>query len=167
MYIYKKTAMEMGVDVMSVRGLTFKRYLEIAQPLKLNVAVITDNDGDLDALEAKYKDYIKDNKKDNIGIFYDDSILDADKLGVTLNSLDTEKRKFNFNSLEPHLLKCNSFEKMNTILGENKNDMGELLKYMNNNKAKVALSIFDNAGSVEYPEYIKNAVCFILGAPDD
>ena len=35
-----------GVHIIDIRGLSFKRYLEIASLTKSKVAVITDNDGD-------------------------------------------------------------------------------------------------------------------------
>ena len=54
---------EDDVHVIDVRGLSFKRYLEIAKLTGSKVAVITDNDKDYEKhCVAKYKDY-KDNKK--------------------------------------------------------------------------------------------------------
>ena len=57
------------IDVISV-GTSFLRFLELADALKLSVAVVTDNDGDVAGLEKKYADYIKENKKDKITICY-------------------------------------------------------------------------------------------------
>lgn len=42
--------LEKGVDVISVRGLAFKRFLEIAKLLGIKIDVVTDNDGDVAAL---------------------------------------------------------------------------------------------------------------------
>ena len=53
-----KLPLENGVDVISVRGLSFKRFLEIGKLLELDIRVVTDNDGKLDALKEKYKDYL-------------------------------------------------------------------------------------------------------------
>ena len=50
--------LERGVDVISVRSLAFKRFLEIAVLLDLTVCVVTDNDGDIEQLEKKYYDYL-------------------------------------------------------------------------------------------------------------
>ena len=42
-----------GIDIISV-GTAFLRFLEIADKLHKDTAVITDNDGDITALERKY-----------------------------------------------------------------------------------------------------------------
>ncbi len=46
-----------GIDVMTVGGVTFKRYLEIARALNKETAVVTDNDGNIEAVKKKYKEY--------------------------------------------------------------------------------------------------------------
>ena len=55
---HKKLPLEDGVDVISVGSLAFKRFLEIAALLNLNVRVVTDNDGDVTALKVKYSAYL-------------------------------------------------------------------------------------------------------------
>jgi putative ATP-dependent endonuclease of OLD family len=55
---YGKMPLEIGVDVISVSSLAFRRLLEIADLLSLEVDVVTYNDGDVAKLERKYKDYI-------------------------------------------------------------------------------------------------------------
>ena len=56
------------VHIIDVRGLNFKRYLEIAKHVGSKVAVITDNDADYQTnCIIKYADYLKD---DNIRVFY-------------------------------------------------------------------------------------------------
>lgn len=42
----KKLPIEDGIDTISVKGLSFKRFLEIAKLLKKEVSIVTDNDGD-------------------------------------------------------------------------------------------------------------------------
>ena len=44
---------EDGVDVISVNGLAFLRYLEIAEKLNIITAVVSDNDGNIDAVKEK------------------------------------------------------------------------------------------------------------------
>ena len=56
---------EDGIDVISV-GTSVLRFLELANKLEKNVAVITDNDGNIEALTKKYKDYLGENQKENI-----------------------------------------------------------------------------------------------------
>lgn len=45
-----------GIEVISV-GTSFLRFLELAQAMGKCVVAITDNDGDLEAVQKKYKDY--------------------------------------------------------------------------------------------------------------
>lgn len=53
-----KLPIEDGVDVISVQSLAFKRFLDIANLLNKNVAVITDNDGDFNGkYYSKYNEY--------------------------------------------------------------------------------------------------------------
>ena len=54
---YGKRPIDDGVDVLSVRALSFARYLDIARKLAKPVSVVTDNDGDAIATRARYKDY--------------------------------------------------------------------------------------------------------------
>ena len=68
------------IDVISV-GTSFLRFLELAEALNLTVAVVTDNDGNIDAIERKYTNYIKANKKDNIKIYYD-KVVDTGMLTI-------------------------------------------------------------------------------------
>ena len=86
------------MDVISV-GTSFLRFLELAVVLNLKVAVVTDNDGDILALQKKYEAYIRDNKKENIKICYDD-IVDTGTLTIG-------GKPYNYNTLEPKILKAN------------------------------------------------------------
>src|SRR5699024_8166228 len=63
--IYKKQnsneMYEDNITLISCNGLTFKRYLEIAQLLKKKVVVITDNDEDYKKnVEENYKEFRSD-----------------------------------------------------------------------------------------------------------
>jgi hypothetical protein len=49
---------EKGIDVISV-GTSFLRFLEVAEKLEKNAIVVTDNDGDVNALKLKYKKYLE------------------------------------------------------------------------------------------------------------
>ena len=68
---HDKLPLENGVDVISVYSLAFKRFLEIAEILKLDVCVVTDNDGDVGALKSKYDSYMS-NEQSTIRFCYDD-----------------------------------------------------------------------------------------------
>lgn len=142
-----KLPIEDGIDVISV-GVSFLRFLEIADRLNKQVAVITDNDGNIKALENKYKHYIKDNKKPNIGIFFDDDV----------HPYSGNIEKYNNNTLEPCLLRSNKLEQMNLILEKKFSSEDDLLKYMYNKKTECAIKLFDYNGKIIYPNYIERAV---------
>ena len=135
---YGVMPLENGVDVISVQSLAFKRFLEIGKLLKLNVQVVTDNDGNVQVkIKDKYKDYL-DEKIENIKICYDEDE--------------------NFPTLEPQLLKSNSLALFNKIFNTDYASDEELLAYMENNKTKCALMIFDSQDKIEFPQYIEDAI---------
>ena len=72
-----KLPIEDQIDVITV-GISFLRFLEIADALHLSVVVVTDNDGSIDALERKYSNYLWANKKEYIKICYDKTIDSGD-----------------------------------------------------------------------------------------
>ena len=61
---------EDGIEVISV-GVSFLRFLEIADCIQTKIAVVTDNDGDIEAINKKYENYIGVNHKDYIKICFD------------------------------------------------------------------------------------------------
>jgi hypothetical protein len=132
---YGKMPLEMGVDVISVSSLAFKRFLDIALLLNTDVDVVTDNDGDVEKLERNYADYIN---AGNIAILFDG---------------DTSYR-----TLEPQLVKANGRDLVNTILGKSYTTDEDLLKYMQDNKTECALRFFETTLPWIVPEYIANAV---------
>ena len=139
------------VDVISV-GTSFLRFLELAVALNLKVAVVTDNDGDVSALEEKYAAYIKDNKKENIAICYDESVDTGD---LTIGG-----KPYNYNTLEPKILKANgnNISLFNSILGTNHTTLEDLQKYMKHHKTEAALAIFNSDKNVVFPAYILEAI---------
>lgn len=130
-----KMPLEVGVDVIAVRALAFKRFLEIANMLNLQADVITDNDGDTDALKKKYDGYFD---KPRIKIRYDDDI--------------------NHRTLEPQLLKWNGRATINGILGKDFQADADLLAYMEANKTEVALRFFETNKDWVVPGYIEAAI---------
>ncbi len=128
---------ERGVDVISVSSLAFKRFLEIGAILKSKIDVVTDNDGDVAALNGKYAGYLN-NDNDNIHINYNDDIAAP--------------------TLEPQLLKFNSRATLNKILGKDFQNDVDLLHYMKNNKTECALKFFETDTAWVVPDYIANAI---------
>jgi AAA ATPase-like protein/OLD-like protein len=132
---YGKMPLEAGVDVISVRALAFKRFLEIAALLGLQTDVVTDNDGDVEALKRKYDIFLN---KEHIRIHYDDDV--------------------GCETLEPQLLKVNGRAAVNGILGKDFQTDDELLTYMQANKTEVALRFFETDRPWVVPAYIEAAI---------
>jgi len=140
---------EDGIDVISV-GISFLRFLEIAEKIQKQVVVVTDNDGNVNALKKKYENYLDQNKKDFIKICFDE-VVDEGNLKIN-------DKNFNYNTLEPKILKANGRSKINTILGTSYNTDDELHKYMKVNKTECALKIFDTTEDFVFPKYILDAI---------
>lgn len=140
---YNVLPIEYGIDVISVRGLSFKRFLEISKKIKKKIAVVTDNDGNYNKkISEKYKEYnfpwIKICASDN-------------------NNLKT---------LEPHFVNANK-EKLSDLINvldiKNKELTEEsLLNYLENNKTEWALSVFNASMKFNYPDYINNAINWVM-----
>ncbi len=139
---------EDGVDVISV-GTSFLRFLEITEKINKPIVVITDNDGDINALERKYEDYLGENARDFIEIKYDMEIDECNEI---------DGKTFNCNTLEPKILKENGIEKINEILGTEYIELNDLHKYMKRNKTECALKILNYSGDISYPQYILDAI---------
>lgn len=138
-----------GIDVISV-GTSFLRFLEIAEKIQKQTVVITDNDGDVNALKKKYKKYLGCNKKAFIKICFDETMDSGDlKIG---------EASFNYNTLEPKILKVNDLQKLNTILDTSYSTEDELHKYMKQNKTECALKIFNTTEDIILPDYIIEAI---------
>jgi putative ATP-dependent endonuclease of OLD family len=144
-----KLPIEDGIDVISV-GTSFLRFLEIAEKIQKQVVVVTDSDGDLVALKKKYENYIDGNKKDFIKICFDET--------VDVGTLEIGGKKFNYNTLEPKMLKANNRNIMNTILGTSYKTDDEFHKYMKANKTECSLKFFDTVENFNFPQYILNAI---------
>lgn len=142
---------EKGVDVISV-GTAFLRFLEVAEKLNKPIAVVTDNDGDVTALETKYENFIGGKIKPNIKICYD-ATIDSGALVIGKKS-----KPFNYNTLEPKILKANSRAILNTILGTAYTTDDDLHKYMKANKTECALKIFETTEAIKFPQYILTAI---------
>ena len=61
-------------------------------------------------------------------------------------------------TLEPQLLKANSRDRLNAILGTTYTDDAALLKHMAHNKTQCALEIFRAEQILEAPEYILKSI---------
>lgn len=135
-----------GIDVISV-GTAFLRFLELALALKIPAAVVTDNDGDIAAVQKKYAAF---EGKPSIRICFDP---DVDTGGLMI-----KEKSFNYNTLEPKILKANGLETLNKILGTTATTVDDLHLYMRTNKTECALAIFNSKTALTYPDYINQAI---------
>jgi predicted ATP-dependent endonuclease of OLD family len=120
------------VHIIDVRGLSFKRYLEIAQLLRNKVAVVTDNDGDKQKhCVDKYVDFA-DNA--NIKICYEQ---------------DENKKTFEV------VLHADNQELCNNLF------IGNAQEYMLKNKTESAYKLLDQEDQIIVPEYIRGAIEWI------
>ncbi|AIB12610.1 DNA recombinase [Azospirillum argentinense] len=133
------------IDVISV-GTSFLRFLELAKELKVPVAVVTDNDGAPDALRRKYADY---QDVDHITICYDE-VVDGGDLVIG-------NKPFNYNTLEPKLLKENDRTTLGTLFGIAPKTDDDLHIHMRANKTECALAIFSAREKIKYPSYVTRA----------
>lgn len=130
-----KLPIEDGIDIMSVRGLSFLRFLELSAPLKKEITIITDNDGDHKTLEdVKYQKY-KGDQYVRLCYSKDDSLP----------------------SIEHHFLKINKLIEIQKVIGTAHQTEAEVLKFMQRKKTEWALAVFEAKDTVEYPQYIKDA----------
>lgn len=145
-----KLPIENGIDVISV-GTAFLRFLQIAEKLNKAVAVVTDNDGDIEAVQKKYSDYLEENVKPNISICFD-STVDSGSLLI-----GKKNKPFNYNTLEPKFLKENGRDKVNEVLETSFTTDEDLHKHMKANKTECALKIFETTKEIKFPQYILDA----------
>lgn len=173
---YNSSPIDDGIDIISVHT-SFLRYLEVASKLGLKMAVVTDNDGDIQALEKKYADYIKANQKKGILISY------SPLLSTTFTKINS--KDYNDNTLEPELIRANKRSTLTKILKE-KFDCSFLINdtlseigtkdsltncddkwnqqirtLMKNHKTESALAFFESKEKFVIPTYIKDAISFI------
>ncbi len=132
---------EKGIDVISVRSLAFKRFLDIARALKQETTVVTDNDGDYEhKVTENYKDY---QGCENIKICADQNI--------------------NLKTLEPQFVEANK-DKLDILRGvlniskQKYPTQQSISDYMEENKTSSALKIFNTAADISFPRYILEAI---------
>ena len=129
-----KLPIENGVDIISVRGTSFARFLEIAKILNTEVLIIPDNDGKASSRLTKY------------------SAFTSSTIKLAMSSDDT------LFTLEKILIHCNGRDKLNKILGKKYATDEELFDYMSDNKADCALAIFKSDETICYIDEVQNAL---------
>lgn len=113
------------IHIIDIRGLSFKRFLEVAKLTGSKVAVFTDNDNDFQKhCIDKYKDYKNEN---NIQIFYENN---------------NDKRTFEIVLYEDNKQLCDN------LFGN------QAIEYMLNNKTEVAYNLLSSNANIKVPDYI-------------
>lgn len=149
---YGRLPSDDGIDVVCVRGLAFRRYLELALPLRLHVSVVADSDGAPDKVLGRYESYVRQSEG-RIKVFTPTDILTASDF-----SGKEPSGNFNYNTLEPHLLHCNSTRRFNRIFGTDFADDTAMLHHMRLNKNACAHALFLTGTSLRFPRYIEDAI---------
>lgn len=135
-----KLPIEDEVDVIAV-GLSFLRFLEIAEKIRKPVVVVTDNDRDYEnKVQKKYRPY-----------------NDCPTIRICADARN------NLNTLEPQMADANSdrLDTLRTILGieaETYPDTESISEFMQKHKTDWALKIFDTDKDIKFPQYILDAV---------
>ncbi|MDE3022809.1 MAG: AAA family ATPase [Pseudomonadota bacterium] len=128
-----------NIHIISVGGISFKRYLEVANLLGVRTAVLRDNDGDFKKnCQEAYEGYVSD----NIRVFYEsDNTVRTFEISIYQNNADLCDKMFSEGKikLSPQ-------------------------EYMLNNKTTAALRLLqEEAAHLTVPEYIKDAIEWIRG----
>lgn len=141
--IKNKLPIQDEVDVISVKGLSFKRFLEIAEKIKKPIVVVTDNDGDFEnKVTKKYEDF-------------------ENCPSIKICASDNDK----FKTLEPQIVEANkdNLDILRTVLDLDLIDYSnqeKISEYMqkSENKTDCALKIFETEEDIKFPQYILDAI---------
>jgi len=137
--LYKESPMQLGIDVMSMHGLTLKRCLELCAAIDRQVAVLRDND---DQDPEDLKEPVQE-------------LLEAGKRELFIGAKEGGR------TLEPQLMACNSEDTLRKIFGVT--DRASLKKWMARGKTEVALRIAASEETIAPPPYMAAAAKFIHG----
>lgn len=131
---HKKLPIEDGIDIISVRGTSFARFLEIAQKLNTDVVVIADNDKKATTKRDKFSVFT--GAKIRLAMSMDDSLYTLEKILIAYNGRSL----------------------LNEILKKEFESDDDLLEYMIDNKTECALAIFKSDKEIEYIPEVKDAI---------
>lgn len=137
--VHGKRPIECGIDVLSMRGLSLTRCLELCAALDKTVAALRDNDGiEPTVLRTPVQEWLAEGRRE---LFIGDV-----QHGETL---------------EPQLVHFNGEVVLRKILGIQNN--ADLSKWMKREKTEGALRIAESSESITPPEYMRAAAHFIHG----
>lgn len=135
---HDKLPMQLGVDVVSMAGVSLKRGLQLGAALNRQIAAIRDNDGKPgDHWREPLEQWLEKGARE---VFIGDP---ADG-----------------NTLEPQFLKLNDEPTLRTLFGVTDEDEATV-DWMATHKTEWALKVDEADVEVEYPQYLKDAVDFV------
>ncbi len=136
---YQKRPMELGIDVISMRGLSLGRCLELCTALDKIVAAVRDNDGvDPNELRTPIQEW-----------------LAAGRRAIFIGAVEAGR------TLEPQLIHCNGESHLRKILKVA--ERADLETWMTRKKTETAIRIADAEESISPPAYLSEAAAFIHG----
>ncbi len=151
---------EDGIDIIVVRGIGFKNYLNIAKPLNHPARVVKDNDGDYQknivewAKEYEHSDFIE---------YYSPHENDQYSLEPALISANGDNQK-DLDHLAEIMLSVQTYKEYqkNDDLNDKKIFLRDWFGGQNSGGKKVdsAIRIFDSDKNIRFPEYLIKAVEF-------
>lgn len=132
-----RAPLDLGIDIVSMGGLTFKRALEVCACLSRQAVALADNDGnDPSAVIDEVAHLLDPPHRD---------LLVSDPEGGP--------------TLEPQIVAANGDEAVRVAL--RLTDRADLLTWMRNNKAEAGLRILDAQQRIRFPDYIQKAVALL------
>lgn len=129
-----KAPLEVGIDIVSMGGLTFKRALEICACLDRQVVALQDNDGRSGGEILAEVEHLLNSPTRTL-------LVSDSANGATL---------------EPQIIAVNDETTLRSLLEVS--SRADLETWMKNNKTEAALRILDSDRSIVFPEYINQAV---------
>jgi putative ATP-dependent endonuclease of OLD family len=133
-----KTPIETGVDVLSMAGVSLARAFELCAALDRQVVGIRDNDGkDADHWRARVRAHLEPGKRE--------LLVGDPSSGRTL---------------EPQLLHVNEDADLRALL-QITDEAKSTLDWMTENKTETALLVAEATSSINYPDYVQQAVEFL------
>lgn len=137
--MFGRVPMELGIDVLSVRGLSFPRCLELCAALDKTVAAIRDNDGMSPyEIRSRLEQWLADGKRE-----------------IFIGTFEAG------NTLEPQLISHNEDSVLRRVL--KLSTTTDLNLWMSREKTEAALRIALSDERLTPPGYIKDAASFING----
>lgn len=143
---YGRHPFDDGIELITVDGVKFKWFVELAKSFKKQVAIVTDNDG-----------YSSDELPSHRGL---DEIPDNIKI---FTEVDT-----NINTLEPSFVKTNAdkLQELSNIVRQKKvnpDTEADLIEFMRRNKTEWAYRLLTKIDSTDFktPKYIVEAINWI------